>query len=323
MSTVEGAAGLNDSFAQGCYVVLHMAPTPSAFAEANGSPLIVSDASTHFQLSEDIWIERLDERLAKNIQQACEPAHYKINNAGYDRHLYAFVRRANTGEKSKYEGMSDLHALIALSRLVNPTSTGDRYCAQVFQYGAKDSPVYAIQYRGMSPDVALATNSRDWLSVEDGEFLCKLMPWLLKKMHPRVHRAYWNHEYTMRSYYLDARWPLVVSGLEALISVGEDDPSWQFRDRGRQLASEFKIDLTDDDLRVAYRLRSKLVHAEGFLSGLETVLPQNEHSPLYGKLESLLRQTLRRSLMDETFGGIFRDDDSVKARFPLSAKPKK
>ena len=108
----------------------------------------------------------------------------------------------------------------------------------------------------MSPDVTLVTNLRDWLSVEDGEGLRKLMPWLSKKMHERVHRAYWNHEYAMRSYYLDARWPLVVSGLEALISIGEDDPSWQFRDRARQLASEFKIDLTDYDLRVAYRLRS-------------------------------------------------------------------
>jgi hypothetical protein len=92
---------------------------------------------------------------------------------------------------------------------------------------------------------------------------------------------------------------------------------------GRQLASEFKIDLTDDDLRVAYRLRSKLVHAEGFLSGLETVLPTSEHSLLYGKLESLLIETVRRCLMDGAFGDFFRDDDSVKARFPLSARPKK
>src|SRR5271168_5314590 len=84
------------------------------------------------------------------------------------------------------------------------------------------------------------------------------MPWLSKTMHPRVHRAYWNHEYAMHSYYLDARWPLVVSGLEALISIGEDDCARQFLDRGRQLASEFKIDLTDDDLRVAYVLQRGL-----------------------------------------------------------------
>lgn len=183
--------------------------------QQTGSPIIVQNGKSRFDLSDNIWIEKLDEQLAKNIQTACEPPHYKISSAGYDRHLYAFVRPVPPTEKTNYEGMSELHAVIALSRLVNPTSIGDRYCAKVFDFNRKDSPIQAIQYRG-SPGVFLSANSRDWLSVEDGETLRKLMPWssTAKLMHKRVHRAFWNHENAMRSAYLDIRWTLVVAGLE-------------------------------------------------------------------------------------------------------------
>jgi hypothetical protein len=309
---------INDSLSEGCYVVLHIGTGPSASTEKSGSPLVVRNGRNRFVLRDDIWIERLDEQLAKNIQHACQPPNYGMDDADYDRHLYAFVRRVPNIEKSSYEGMADLHAVIALSRLVNPTSTGDRYCAQVLGwFGARKSPIRAIQYRGISPDVSLATKPRDWLSIKDGEVLRMLVPCLSKKMHDRVHRAYWNHEYAMRSYYLDARWPLVVSGLEALVNVEEREVTRQFCDRVRQLAEEFHVNLKDADLRVAYKLRSKLVHAESFLSGMHNILPKSEHSPLYERLELLLRETVKRCLLDETFGNFFRNDAAVEKRWPL------
>jgi hypothetical protein len=315
---------MNDLLPEGCYVMLHIGTGPSHSEEKSGSPLVVT-GSDHFVLSEDIWIERLDEQLAKHIQKACEPPHYKIDSIEQDRHLYAFVRRASAVEKSNYEGMEELFAVIALSRLIHPTSIGDRYCAKVFHFGLKDSAIQAIQYRGISPDAFLSGKQRDWLSVEDADNLRRLMPWLSKdkRMPDRVHRAYWNHEYAMRSFYLDARWILVVSGLEALISIGEKDNSRQFRDRVQQLAGEFQIDFTDNDLRLAHKLRSKLVHAESFLHGLETILPKSQHNHLYEKLESLLRMTVRRCLLDENFGSFFRDDAAVEVHWPLNSKPKR
>ena len=132
---------VNDPLPEACYVVLHIGNGPSASAEQSGSPLIVSDVRSRFPLSDDLWIERLDEQLAKNVQKACNPPHYKINDAGYDRHLYAFVRRVPSVERSKFEGMTELHAVVAFSRLANPTSTGDRYSARIFQFRTKDSPI--------------------------------------------------------------------------------------------------------------------------------------------------------------------------------------
>ena len=136
------------------YVVLHVGDGPSRLQEQQPgfSPMIVRDSQQRFDLTNEIWVERLDEQLAKNIQKACQPPHHNIQDVGFDRHLYAFVRRVPAVEKSKYEGMTDLHATIALSRLVNPTSTGDRYCAQVFRFGDNNSPIFAIRYVGVSPD---------------------------------------------------------------------------------------------------------------------------------------------------------------------------
>jgi hypothetical protein len=301
---------------------LHIGAAPSQIEEKKGSPLVVTGGN-RFALSDDIWIERLEEELAKDIQRACEPPHYNVGSVVHERHLYAFVRRVPAFEKSSYEGMDELLAVVALSRLIHPTSVGNRYCARVSRFGLKDPVIWSTPYKGISPDAIVSSNHRDWLSVEDAENLRRLMPWLWgdKPMHGRVHRAYWNHEYAMRSLYLDMRWILVVSGLEALLSVGEKHLGRQLRDRGRQLATEFGIDLTDADLRRAYKLRSKLVHGESFLHGLGTILPESQHSQLYMRLESLLRDTVRRCLLDENFGRLFRDDAAVEARWPLKPKP--
>src|ERR1700740_3759213 len=78
-----------------CYVILHIRGGPP-FPDAN-APQIAADSP--FQLSSDIWIEKLDEQLAINIQRACEPANHRIDNHVWDRHLYAFVRREPEEER--------------------------------------------------------------------------------------------------------------------------------------------------------------------------------------------------------------------------------
>jgi len=305
---------------RGCYVMLHIGTgLPGQTAEWERCPPVVVSGSRRFALNDDFWIEKLDEQLAIHIQAACDPPHYGINNDQTDRHLYAFLRRVPTVEASQYEGMDELHAVVALSRLVHLTSTGDRYSAWILRYGSPESPIKAVQYRGISPDLLLSRHQRDWISVEDAECLRQLMPWASKKklMHERVHRAFWNHEYAMRSFYLDTRWPIVVSGLEALLNVGEQNSGPQFKGRVRLLADEFGLQLSGDEISKAWKLRSKLVHAEGFLHNLETILPKREHSDLYEKMEGLLRMAVRRCLLDASFGDCFRDDAAVKARWPI------
>lgn len=306
-----------------CYVMLHIGTGPSDLQIGRVPPLAVRRDSRIFRLSDDFWIEKLEAGFASNIQRACEPAHYPAQTAPQaDRSLYAFVRRVPERESRRYEGMEDLFAVTALSRLVHPTTTGGRYCAKVLEYGSSDSVIQAIQFRGTGPD-AFTGNRRDWLSVEDAKGLRDLMPWATKgrRMHGRVHRAYLYHEYAMRTWPLDLRWTLVVSGLEALVSVGDNDLSRQFRARGRRLADELRVGLTEDELRIAYKLRSKLSHGEEFLFGLKTALPQSEHRPLYDKLEQLLRSAVRRCMLEDKFADHFRDEASVEERWPVGQRP--
>jgi hypothetical protein len=301
-----------------CHVILHIGAGPTHFEEANGPALIVKDTE-RFSLSDDIWIERLDESLGKKVQMACEPPHYNIGTQEHDRHLYAFVQRVPDIENRPYEGLEMLHAVLALSRLIHPTSVGDRYCAKIFHYGLPDSSIYAVQYHGISPDIFLGSKQRDWLSAKDGETLRGLIPWLSKNkaMHHRVHRAYWYHEYVMRSSMLDIRLPLVATGLEALINTSERDSGAQFHVRVAQLAAASGIAFTELEAKKAWKLRSKLAHAEAFLYGLDIVLPANEHNDLYEKLEAILRSTVLRCLLDESFGDRFRDTVAVDAHWPL------
>ena len=319
---------MDDYPLRGAYAILHILSGPSLAineAEADNRPVAMDGA--RFFLSDDTWIERLDEETALHIQTACEPAQYRIDNVVHDRHLYAFLKKVPKVETVRYEGLNELHALVALSRLIHPTSTGDRYSAWALQYPQQNSSVVAIQYKGMSPDVLLSKGHRDWLSVADAEVVRKVAGWVApnKSMHARVRRAYWNHEYAMRSAFLDMRWTLVVSGLEALTNIGERDSGGQFRCRAKLLADELQVNLSEDELERAWKLRSKLVHAEGFLYDLESVLPRNQHDPLYEKLEMLLRLVLRRSLLDENFGDFFKDDNAVALRWPYfpSRTPRK
>ena len=153
-------------------------------------------------------------------------------------------------------------------------STGDRYCARIFRYGDNSSPIECIRFFGVSSDVSLIDARRDWLSAKDGQTLLKLISWLPKdkKMHDRIHHAYWNHESALRSYYLDVKWTFVVSAFEALLNTRDQYVALQFRERVGQLAKHFNVGLTEAELKAAYNLRSQLVHAQNFLFGLDNVL---------------------------------------------------
>ena len=304
-----------NSCRRGCYVVLHIRPGPP-YPGPKTAPQIAADA--RFDLAGDLWIERLDTEFAKRIQRACEPANHKIYNDVWDRHLYAFVREAPANEVTRYEGVIPLLTVIALSRLVRPTSTGDRYCANVMPYPGSDPPIQAVQMHGVCPDVFPGDTSRDWLSPDDGAELRQLMSWVSEKkeMQKRVHRAFWNHEQAMRTYYLDPRWNLIVSGFEALLNVDLSDSRRQFVRRVGKLATEFGAALSEAELTHAYTLRSKLAHAQGFLFDLHAVLPPDKHRALYDKLELLLRATVKKCLLDDAFAQNFASDASVKARWP-------
>jgi hypothetical protein len=307
-----------------CYVILHIRAGPP-YPDATNAPQIAADAP--FQLSSDIWIEKLEQELAINIQKACEPANHNTRNSVWDRHLYAFVRREPEEEKRlrrqpgtvvREQGIIPLFTVIARSRLVHPTTTGNRYCSKIFPTPETDPDIQALTTVGANPDVTFGDISHDWLSPFHGDELRQLMPWMpeTRPMPKRVHHAFWKHEDAARTYFLDSRFPVVVAGLEALITVEKYKTGPRFVRRVEKLAREFGISLSRSELEMAYELRSELAHARSFLHDLHSVLPPNTQPPLYNKLKSLLRAAVKLCLLDSQFRSRFEDDQSVLKEYP-------
>jgi len=299
--------------------------TEPSYPDASSSPQIAADAP--FQLSSDIWIEKLDQEIAINIQRACEPANHKIDNQVWDRHLYAFVRREPEHEKRQRrqagavvrdEGILPLFTVMALSRLVHPTTIGNRYCAKIYPRPETDPVIQALTTVGANPDVTFGDISHDWLSPSHGDELRELMAWVpeTQPMLKRVHGAFWKHEEAARTYFLDSRFPVAMAGLEALITVGKYKNGPRFVRRVEKLAQEFGISLSKTELEQAYELRSEVAHGQSFLYDLHTVLPPDKQPPLYNKLESLLRAAVKRCLLDAQFRSRFEDDQSVLKEYP-------
>ena len=270
-------------------------------------------------LSDDIWIEQLDSGLAAMIVEACSPTNFQVPVMGQQGHLYAFVRRTTLpGLFSDFGGMEELASVVALSRLVQPTTTGVRYAARVSLVNGVAKQILAYQPRGISPDVFLSKNNRrDWLTEADAKRIVPLMALILKRpaLPARVHNAYWHHEYALRTYYVDHRWVFVSTGLDALVNTSRYQAGKKFVSKVKRLADGEGVVFTEDELERAYELRSGLVHGQQFLSDQSNRLSDAEYA-LYDKLEETLRRILIHSFEDGSFAACFRDPQSIENLLP-------
>jgi len=129
-----------------------------------------------------------------------------------------------------------------------------------------------------------------------------------KRLLPkRIHNAYWHHEYAMRTYYVDHRWVLISTGLDALVNIDPYQGQKKFVSRVNRLAQSHSISLTENELEKAYKLRSSLVHGQQFLSDQGNKLTDAEIA-LYDKIEEVLRRTLLRAFEDNHYATHFRDE---------------
>jgi hypothetical protein len=125
-----------------------------------------------------------------------------------------------------------------------------------------------------------------------------------------------------RNYYVDVRWPLLVTGLEALVHIADErDPRNSTRYAGstrvfvdRLLAlgrADPKLGVGEVELREVYDRRSTLVHGQGF-GQLNA-----RNKDLYRTTESLLRGVLKKCVLEPTFADTFRSDDALRSAYPL------
>ena|SRR5215469_1207228 len=190
-------------------------------------------ASDPFQLANDLWLRKIEAESARIILNLAEPSFYGTPKPVIQfAQLYSFVRETpGPGVPYRWDDDSRLQLCVALSRIIHPTSVSLRYAARI-RYNSDSSvaDISPADIRGVGIDTYLAeTPSRDWLTEFDAVRLRSLLAKLdLSPMPERASRALWYHEYAIRTYYVEIRWVLVATALEALVHVERHPSTRQF-----------------------------------------------------------------------------------------------
>lgn len=270
-----------------------------------------------FNLSDDLWIGRIDADAARIVLDLGEPNYYGTPKPVIQyAQLYSFVREKDAlAVPYRWDEDSRLQMCVAVSRLIQPTTVSLRYTARL-RYNSDSSiaDVSPAAIQGIGIDTYWASPpKRDWLTEADGIRLRGLLKKLDSSPLPeRASRALWYHEYAVRTYYVEIRWVLVATALEALVHVEKYQSTLQFKCRVSQLATELGvIGLGVADAERAYMHRSTLAHGQK----LEQLSDPDRQ--LYESMETTLRLAILRAVEDDKFAGVLGDPEEIKKRWPL------
>ncbi|MFQ5539640.1 MAG: hypothetical protein ACE5FB_04515 [Candidatus Binatia bacterium] len=269
-----------------------------------------------FQLADDLWVGRLDDEVAQRVFDSCTPPGSWVNPPVRPfGQLYAFVREPAPPDPI-YTWDSDKRLLtcVALSRLVHPTSLSFCYAARLI-YGSDRvlREVVPGPVKGHGADVFLTDeDGRDWLTTDELEILRDLIRLLTPAdLPPRIWRAFWYHEYAVRTFYADVRCTLICTALEALVHTDRSHSTQQFATRVPRLAAELEIEFNEDNAEIAYDLRSQLSHGQGVQNLTE------DDRRIYTSMETILQQGLVRAIRDTNFAQTFSTPERIRDRWPL------
>jgi hypothetical protein len=271
-----------------------------------------------FDIADDLYIGKIDNRAAKIVLDFGEPKGYEsegpYRQGGY---FYAFVRIVpEPSEMHSWDTDQRLQTVIALSRLVRPTSISFRNAGRIrYNDNGTVRHGYPAWLRGVDPDPWLpedSTKYRDWLiEAEMAEVKALFESMFASTLPVRLSRAFFYNEYAARTYYGEVRWVLVCTALECLLNTDPYHSGAQFRERVPLVASHVNIAFTEDEARKAWSMRSHLSH--GGATGRLTP-PEEE---VYKKLEIVLRGMLKKAILDNVFASIFADDNRIRAAWPI------
>jgi hypothetical protein len=298
-----------------CDVAIHtnhnIFPLPNKILEANPLP------PDPFELSNDLWMGKIDAEAAKLTLNLGESDCYGTPKPVIQyAQLYSFVReRDKLATPYQWDEDSRLQTCVAVSRLVQPTTISLRYAARI-RYNSDSSiaDISPANIRGVAIDTFLANPpERDWFIEADAMRLRGLIQRLGSSPLPeRASRALWYHEYAVRTYYIEIRWVLIATGLEALVHAGHERSTRQFKCRISQLATELGVTgLGISEAKRAYEHRSSLAH------GRQLGQVSDPDRELYQSMETTLRRAILRAIEDDAFASVLKDSEKIKTRWPI------
>lgn len=295
------------------------------YQETSDSPRRVEPFESAHLLAPDLWLGPVDLDLCDAIATACTPPgenFHPVRNFGFP---YGFVRTGAPTEPNPLHFDSDARIAVAvqLSRLVHPTSIDFRFAARLREWTNPHRMIVPARVVALNPHAFVLVENADWLIPDDVDAIRALIAAYSAKRPPRrVLAALFHHENAARTHFIDARWPILVTGIESLVRIrDEKDPrnSAQFAGSTRvfvrrveQLARELGVPgVSEADLREVYGLRSELVHGLGS-SHLDPRIQRG-----IALTEELLRAVLRKAVLDPTFAARFESDAALSTTLPL------
>jgi hypothetical protein len=275
------------------------------------------------QIDGDLWVGEIDHSLCERILDACDPAGENFKPVRQFGCSYAFYRAnapTNNGLFS-FDPDSLLYHCVALSRIVHPTSVGFTSAARILDWPNGDPQIIPVSHSTLNPAAFVIAPNENWLIPDDLPELRALLHALHKNPLPRrLEAALWHHEAAARNSFIDLRWPLLTTCLEALVRIKDEKmPSGQFAGSTRVFVNRLvaighldpALAVPEAELREIYAQRSLLAHGLAY-GGLDET-----SKALYRNQERLVRGVIRKALLDPTFRHIFQSDANIAKHLPL------
>jgi len=269
-------------------------------------------------LGHDVMITPVSVEAARYIADMCEP--HRLRTPPHDMTdpvRFAFIRQSGDSMPSQFDSDGRLVAALAVSRLVQPHSTGFELSARLTCTDGLDSIVEAVTgpFKGPAAFAYIPLGEQDGITHAGAKSAGTLFSayWDGRNELPeRVKRSLWRIEYAARSEYLEIRFLFLVSAIEALLKTDRHGATKQFRERSVQLASRYAgVVWAGDDADRAYDLRSEMSHGH-------KVSMADPDLPLYVRLEKLARFAVIDAITTRVFAEVFASDATIRTHFPVA-----
>jgi hypothetical protein len=278
-------------------------------------------------ISDNLWIAPINGYIEKAILEYCEPRGLFDKYENQDGKLeeirpiktfqisYAFAReKPPESDKFNWDIDHKLKTLIALSRIIHPTSISFEYSAKLKFNDNELVNVIPGRTSGPGSKAYVADGNRDWLTIEDAEELKKLYSaYTKRKFCDSCRRAMWFFEYASQTYFLEVRCLLIATGIESLINTDQERPTKQFSYRVPKLCELLNnnFDLSGTKAAKMYTLRSKLAHGEKIGDNV------SKNLELYKQMEDILRFSIKKFIFEDDFYSFISDKDKVRSKWVL------
>jgi len=278
-------------------------------------------------IPDNLWIAPINGYIEKAILEYCAPRglydKYKNQDGKFEeirpikkfQISYAFAReKPPESDKFHWDIDHKLRTLIALSRIIHPTSISFEYSAKLKFNDNELVNVIPGLNSGPGSNAYVADGNRNWLTIEEAEELKELYSAYTKREFcDSCSRAMWFFEYASQTYFLDVRCLLIASGIESLINTDQDRPTKQFIYRVQKLCELLNKDFNLSSTKATrmYNLRSKLAHGETIGNNF------SKNLELYKQMEDILRLSIKKFIIEEDFYSFISDKDKVKSKWCL------